>query len=223
MKRVFEFLDALQQNNDKPWFDANKAWYLEVKNYFDGFVAELIERIEDFDDSIYGLNVSDCTYRIYRDVRFSKDKTPYKTHFCAYVCPKGKKSGFGGYYFHLEAEDGNYIGANLLGTGVVCMPNPVIRSIREDVYSLYNEFEDIVTHSGDFRLDMSSKMKVGSKDFPKDCEAREYLKLRDFLLSKTISRDFVLVDNLAERLANEFEKTKRFNDFINRAIAAGKE
>lgn len=223
MKRVFEFLDALQQNNDKPWFDANKAWYLEVKNYFDGFVAELIERIEDFDDSIYGLNVSDCTYRIYRDVRFSKDKTPYKTHFCAYVCPKGKKSGFGGYYFHLEAEDGNYIRANLLGTGVVCMPNPVIRSIREDVYSLYNEFEDIVTHSGDFRLDMSSKMKVDPKDFPKDCEAREYLKLRDFLLSKTIDRDFVLADNLAERLANEFEKTKRFNDFINRAIAAGKE
>ena len=115
MKRVFEFLDALQQNNDKAWFDANKAWYLEVKNYFDGFVSELIERIEDFDDSIYGLNVSDCTYRIYRDVRFSKDKTPYKTHFCAYVCPKGKKSGFGGYYFHLEAEGGNYIGANLLG------------------------------------------------------------------------------------------------------------
>lgn len=223
MKRVFEFLDALQQNNNKAWFDANKTWYSEVKNYFDGFVTELIERIENFDDSIYGLNVSDCTYRIYRDVRFSKDKTPYKTHFCAYVCPKGKKSGFGGYYFHLEAESGNYIGTNLLGTGVVCMPNPVIRSIREDVYSLYNEFEDIVTHSGDFRLDMSSKMKVSPKDFPKDCEAREYLKLRDFLLSKTISRDFVLADNLAERLAMEFEKTKRFNDFINRAIAAGKE
>ena len=220
MKRIFEFLDALQQNNNKVWFDGNKAWYLEVKAYFEDFVGELINRIEEFDSSIYGLSVSDCTYRIYRDIRFSKDKTPYKTHMCAYVCPKGKKSGFGGYYFHLEAEGGNYIGDNILATGAVCMPNPIIQSIREDVYSLFEEFEDIVLHSGDFALDTSNKMKTAPKGFPKDCKAVEFLKLRDFLLSKHIDREFVLADNLAERLTKEFEKTKRFNDFINRAIAA---
>ena len=84
MKRVIEFLSDLNLNNNKVWFDAHKGDYKDVKAYFDGFVLDLVEAISDFDETIYGLSVSDCTYRIYRDVRFSKDKTPYKTHMGAY-------------------------------------------------------------------------------------------------------------------------------------------
>ena len=102
MKIVLDFINQLSLNNNKEWFDKNKSFYQEAKHCFETFTQQLIANIETFDPTIRGLQVKDCTYRIYRDLRFSKDKTPYKTHFGAYICPNGKKSGLGGYYFHLE-------------------------------------------------------------------------------------------------------------------------
>ncbi len=223
MKGVIDFLNTLEENNNKPWFDANKAWYLEVKAYFEDFVGDLIHAIEEFDDTIYGLGVNDCTYRFYRDIRFSKDKTPYKTHLGAYICPKGKKSGLGGYYFHIEGKSHRYLQSHILATGVVCLPSNIIRSIREDVYSLCEEFETAVGKADGFYLDQESKTKLPAKDFPKDCKAAEYLKLRDFILNKPIDEKYITSPNLVERLAEDFARTKDFKDFINRAIRAEQE
>ncbi|MBO5963405.1 MAG: DUF2461 domain-containing protein [Bacteroidales bacterium] len=222
MKRVIDFLSKVNQNNNKVWFDEHKQDYKDVKAYFDKFVLDLVEAISDFDETIYGLSVSDCTYRIYRDVRFSKDKTPYKTHIGAYVCPKGKKSGLGGYYFHVEPFGGRYLSSHLLATGVVCMPNDIIRSIREDVFALNGEFEDAVAECKGFELDLESMMKKMPKDFPKDCGI-EALKLRDFLMVKNIDEDYLLKPNLVERLAKDFSSTRKFKEFINRAISASGE
>ena len=219
MKRVIDFLEALNQNNNKVWFDEHKKEYKEVKSYFDAFVLDLIEAISDFDETIYGLSVSDCTYRIYRDVRFSKDKTPYKTHMGAYICPKGKKSGLGGYYFHIEPNEGRYLSSHLLATGVVCMPNNIIISIREYVFALNGEFEDSIRACEGFELDLESMMKKMPKDFPKDCGI-ESLKLRDFLMVKKVQEDYVLEPNLIERLAKDFSTTRKFKEFINRAVSA---
>ncbi len=223
MKRVTEFLNALDMNNNKPWFDEHRQEYLEAKAYFEDFVVRLIERIEHFDDTIYGLKASDCTYRIYRDIRFSKDKTPYKTHMGAYICPKGKKSGFGGYYFHVEGSRREGLSSHFLATGAVCMPNNVIRSIREDVYSLCEEFEACVDSAEGFTLDTANKMKTTPRDFPKESKANEYLKLRDFILLKPVEESYVLSTDLLDRLEEDFSRTKAFNDFINRAIAAERE
>lgn len=221
MKRVIDFLSDLNQNNNKQWFDAHKGDYLEVKAYFNKFVLDLVEAISDFDETIYGLSVNDCTYRIYRDVRFSKDKTPYKTHIGAYICPKGKKSGLGGYYFHVEPLGGRYLSSHLLATGVVCMPNDVIRSIREDVYALNQEFEDAIASCKGFSLDLESMMKKMPKEFPKDCGI-EYLKLRDFIMMKRIDEGYLLQDNLIERLAKDFSTTRKFKEFVNRAVSASR-
>ncbi len=223
MKEVIAFLNDVEQNNNRLWFEENKSRYLEVKAYFEEFVGELIKEIERFDSTIYALSVKDCTYRFYRDTRFSKDKTPYKTHLGAYICPHGKKSGLGGYYFHIESSGCRYLQSHILATGVVCQPSNIIRSIREDVYSLCGEFEEIVSSAEGFYLDTESKGKLVPKGFPKDCKASEYLKLKDFILNKPIDENYVCSPDLVERLAEDFSKTKAFKDFINRAISAANE
>ena len=112
MKQVLDFLRNLLLNNEKPWFDAHKADYLQAKDTISAFAEELIDGIRSFDDTVGPLSVADCTYRIYRDVRFSKDKSPYKTHMGIYVCRGGKKSGYSGYYFHIDGS-----GDHLLAVG----------------------------------------------------------------------------------------------------------
>ena len=94
MKRVYDFLCRLKENNNREWFNAHKAEYLHVQAVFNDFAAALIKEIEQWDNDISdsALALKDCTYRIYRDIRFSKDKSPYKTHMGAYICKGGKKS-----------------------------------------------------------------------------------------------------------------------------------
>lgn len=220
MKIVLDFINQLSLNNNKEWFDKNKSFYQEAKHCFETFTQQLIANIETFDPTIRGLQVKDCTYRIYRDLRFSKDKTPYKTHIGAYICPNGKKSGLGGYYFHLEAQSKQYLSSHLLASGAVCLPNNIINSIREDVFSLPNEFQSCISNAKGWEIDTENKMKTVPKQFPKDAINAEYLKLKDFILSKKLDDSYVLSDNLLERVTQEFEKTIKFKEFINRAIQA---
>ena len=104
MKDVFNFLAELQQNNNREWFNENKGKYLAIREKFEAFAGQLIERISGWDEDIASsqLGVKDCTYRIYRDTRFSKNKEPYKTHMGIFICKEGKKSPYAGYYLHLE-------------------------------------------------------------------------------------------------------------------------
>ena len=220
MKIVLDFLNQLAENNNKEWFDANKSFYKDVKQTFEAFTEKLIINISEFDPTIRNLTVKDCTYRIYRDLRFSKDKTPYKTHIGAYICPNGKKSGLGGYYFHLESNSKQYLSSHLLATGAVCIPNNIINSIREDVFTLSNEFQNCINVAKDWELDTENKMKTVPKQFPKEAVNAEYLKLKDFILQKKIDDSYVLSSNLLEKVTEEFEKTMKFKEFINRAITA---
>lgn len=105
MQDVIEFLRQLRLHNDRTWFEANKSWYRDAQSQFAAFVEELIAGIARFDSSVQGLAAKDCTYRIYRDTRFSADKTPYKTHMGAYVCRGGKKSGICGLLFPRRAAE----------------------------------------------------------------------------------------------------------------------
>ena len=100
MREVLQFLEMVSRNNNREWFHANKQLYTEAQERFNGFVSRLIDGISTFDSSIIGLKVADCTYRFYRDTRFSHNKDPYKSHLGAYICPRGKKSGFGIYPLH---------------------------------------------------------------------------------------------------------------------------
>ncbi|MBR4088430.1 MAG: DUF2461 domain-containing protein [Bacteroidales bacterium] len=116
MKEILDFLAELSQNNNREWFNANKEKYLQVREKFEAFAQQLIEKISSWDEDVAAsqLQVKDCTYRIYRDTRFSRNKEPYKAHMGIFICKGGKKSPNAGYYLHLEPP-ANYVGIQEIG------------------------------------------------------------------------------------------------------------
>ena len=217
MEKILNFLNRLQQNNNRPWFEEHKKEYKEAQEIFNGFVEKLIMGIASFDPSVNNLSVKDCIYRIYRDVRFSSDKSPYKTHMGAFVSPHGKGSGLSGYYFHLEAKGAEYIGGHIISTGIYRPEPKVIKSIREEIMLNGKEFQEAIDFASNFKLDRSTALKRVPTGFPSDDEYAEYYKLRDYFLMQFIDDKFVLGNNLAERTVNEFRKTVVFNDLLNKA------
>jgi uncharacterized protein (TIGR02453 family) len=214
MKQVLRFLHSLSLHNDKVWFDAHKADYLKAKNKVDELAVKLIEGIRSFDDTIGPLTAADCTYRIYRDVRFSKDKSPYKTHMGVFVNRGGKKSGYSGYYFHI---DGN--GDHLLAIGNYFTEPRVMKILREDIEMGGGDFRQILAGlAPGLELDMEDALKKVPKGFPADSPDAEFFKLKNFCLLKRLDKDFILSADLADAILDIFRTGKPFLDYINRAI-----
>lgn len=180
MKEVIDFFRRLHDDNTREWFDAHRAEWTRVKGRFADFTGQLIEGISSFDPTVRGLRPQDCTYRIARDTRFSNDKSPYKTHIGAYIAPKGKKSGFAGYYFHIEPCADSLVGCNLLSAGLYCPEPTVLRSVREEILDNGAEIEAAVGKARGFRLYEGNKLKRIPTGFPADSEYAEMLKLKDF-------------------------------------------
>src|SRR5437868_13398116 len=101
-KSTIDFLKKLSKNNNKDWFDKNKDKYLAAKKNTDDMADELIRSFTAFDKKLAGLKAKDCVFRIYRDIRFSKNKTPYKTNMGCAISPGGRKAEEAGYYIHIE-------------------------------------------------------------------------------------------------------------------------
>lgn len=110
---TLQFLKSLSKNNNKLWLDAHRNQYLEAKTDFENFVAILIKETVRFDSDVKDLQVKDCVFRLNRDIRFSKDKTPYKTNMGASINRGGKKSIYAGYYFHVEPGGKSFAGGGL--------------------------------------------------------------------------------------------------------------
>lgn len=208
MLEILDFLKELKANNNRDWFAANKERYSLIQNKFNGFTQQLIDGIILFDDTIKGVTVKDCSYRIYRDVRFSPNKEPYKYHFGVYICAGGKKSGLAGYYFHLEPD------SSLLAVGLHCPEPKVVKSVRDEIMDNGKEFAEAIKKAKGFSLDESSKLQRVPKGFPVESEFGEYLKLKEFDLIKPLTID----DNILENTLKQFKSAKAFNDILNRAI-----
>ncbi len=223
MKQVLDFLNDLQHNNNKEWFEKNKSRYKEALSVFNDFTEKLITGISSFDPAISNLTVKDCTYRIYRDVRFSKDKSPYKTHMGAYIAPKGKKSGFSGYYFHIEASGANYIGGHMLSAGIY-MPEPyVLKSIREEIMLNGKEFDEAVKSAVGFEIATQDKTKKIPSGFTADPQYIEYLKLKNHYIYKSVDDKFMLDGNLLENCIKAYSKALKYNNLINKTIEYARE
>ena len=218
MKEVIGFFRRLHDNNDREWFDAHRAEWARVKGQFAAFTEQLIAGIASFDPTVRGLRAQDCTYRIARDTRFSPDKTPYKTYIGAYIAPKGKKSGFAGYYFHIEPCADGLVWSNLLSAGAVCIEPAVLRSIREEILDNGAGIEAAIKKAKGFRLCQHNKLKRVPTGFPADSPYADMLKLKDFYLEKPITEEFLLAPDLLERTVEEFRRTQPFIAIVNRAI-----
>ena len=220
MKEVIQFLQELSENNEKAWFEANKPRYRAAKERIDALAVELVDVIRQFDDTIGPLKPADCTWRIYRDTRFSADKRPYKTQMGVYVARGGKKSGFSGYYFQVGARESGHM---LAAGNYFC--DPPVRKIL---------WEDILYGGGDFRrildgldprmtLDLSDTYVRTPAGFPADGPDAPYFKLKNFCLVWAPDMKFVTAPKLVDRLAAVFQTTKPFLDYINRAIEYSRE
>ena len=224
MKDVVAFLRELKLNNDRTWFNAHKEQYLYVQGRFLRFVDELISEISAFDPSVAGLTAKDCTYRIYRDVRFSEDKSPYKTHFGAFIAPGGKKSGYSGYYFHLSTGGEGYPDNHMLAAGDYCCTPEALRILREDIAYGQGDFEQTVEQAAPyFQLDRDGSLKRNPKGFPDGTPYEEYIRLKNFCLCHIPDDAFVLAEDLPRRVAELFRLTYPFLQYVNRGIAYSRE
>lgn len=213
MNEILTFLEELKANNNRDWFQANIARYRDVQQRFDDIMSELLAGVSSFDSAVVGVQVKDCTYRIYRDIRFSPNKEPYKTHIGGYICPRGKKSGFAGYYFHLEPNN------SLLALGLHCPEPKIIASVRDEIYDNGKEFLDSIKAAKGFTVDTSSSLKRVPRGYAPDSEFADYLKLKDFDLVKPLK----IGDDTIKQAVADFKKGYKFVHLLNKAVAYAKE
>lgn len=219
MKSILDFLTELSEHNDRTWFEANRDRYKQVKKRMDEVAAEFIEAVAAFDPTVEGVQVKDATYRIYRDTRFSKDKSPYKTWFGVYVCPRGKKSGFSGYYMHVEPDQNHY----MLCTGAYCPTAGEIKSVREEIMTEGDAFVESIEAATGFEVDWSSALKRMPQGWSAEDQHSEYYRLRNFLLVKLVNKDYFLQPDAIQQAAKDMQCTRPFNDTLNRAIEYARE
>ena len=219
MREILDFLQDLSQNNDRAWFEANRERYKHVKIRMDEVAEAFIAAVAEFDPTVEGVKAKDATYRIYRDTRFSKDKTPYKTWFGVYVCPRGKKSGLSGYYMHVEPDQNHY----MLCTGAYCPTPGEIKSVREEIMTEGENFEATIKAAEGFEVDWSSALKRMPQGWSAEDAHSEYYRLRNYLLVKMVDKEFFLQEDFIERAAEQFSRTRQFNDTLNRAIEYARE
>lgn len=223
MKEVMDFLARLQANNNREWFRAHKDEYRAAQARFDALAARLIEGLGRLDATVAGLDVKSCTYRIYRDTRFTADKSPYKTHMGAFVCPGGKKSGFGGYYFQVGPEEEGYPSGNMLAVGHYCLTPRVMRLLREDICTDNGELGRIVEAAAPFGLDDENRLKRVPAGFPRDEAYSPLLTYRTYCLSYSQGRAFMLGPDVVERTLDLLARTQPFLAYVNRAVAYARE
>lgn len=216
MKEITDFLNRLLVNNNRTWFNEHKEEYLYISGKFNQFATELIARTSQFDESVSGLQLKDCTYRIYRDIRFSIDKSPYKTHLGCYICPGGKKSGNAGYYFHIEANDSEYLGQNMLACGIYNPSSDFIRTMREEICHNGTNFDSAVSKAKGFDINRANILSRVPNGFPKNHPYAQYLRLRDFSLMSPIEDDTLYGPNLMEYVVEHFRTAKPYNDLLNK-------
>lgn len=214
---ILNFLRELRDNNNREWFNANKERYLRLKADFDLFTGELIERVALFDEEVKGLEVKDCVYRIYRDVRFSPDKNPYKIHFAAYIASRGgRKSRFGGYYVHIQPE-----GCFLSG-GIYCPEPALLKRLRQDIYDNMDEFKSILSQpefKKEFdKLEEVEMLKKIPSPFPADAPDGDFLKHKHYTVLSSKPETYFEEGDVVEKIGKVFEKLHPFNRFLNYTV-----
>ena len=217
MKELLSFLSELHDNNNREWFEANKPRYREALATHQANVARLIELIASFDPAVEGVSVADSTYRIYRDTRFSKDKTPYKDFLSAFIVRGGKRSGYGGYYLHISPKGHTWGEGSFLAAGNVSPEPCVLKSLREEVEDSAELMARNIEMSG-FTLDTTNTLKRTPRGFSVAAEYEYLLRQREFILSRSLTSEWFLRPDWLERTAELFKRCKPFLDQTNRAI-----
>lgn len=217
MQSTLLFLSELQQNNNKPWMDEHRDWYENSKKEFQQLVANILAGLKEFDDSLAGVEARDCIFRINRDIRFSKDKRPYKNNFAAYIAQGGKKSIAAGYYIHIQPH-----GESMLGGGIYQPPAEELAKIRQEVDYNPGELMQIVTapkFKKMFDTIKGEKLNKAPKGYSPDHPNIEFLKLKSFFAMHPLSDEKVKADDLVKYSLEVFREIFPLNEYLNIAIS----
>ena len=216
-KDTILFLKNLKKNNNKPWLDANRKQYEAAKANYLETVQEIIDAVALFDPAVGNFKAKDCVFRVNRDVRFSKDKSPYKTNMGASFSGGGKKANEAGYYFH--AEPGQSFAA-----GGFYMPEPAeLAKIRQEIDYNFDEWKTLV-HNKKFikyfpsGVDGVSMLVRPPKGYDENNPAIGYLKMKGFIVSRSLSDTDLTSKNLVKEIAASFAAMKPMIDFLNHAV-----
>lgn len=214
MHNTLKFLESLKDNNNREWFEANKAWYQDARADYEKVLEDFITGLNEIDPLLGKPSVKDCIFRIYRDVRFSPNKQPYKTHFGAYIAKGGRKSEKPGYYLHVEP------GNSLVGGGIY-MPKPeVLKRIRTEIYFDAPTFRNLVEsnlkkHSVTLYED---KISRPPKDFDATFPDIDLLKYKSYFVDKPLSDDEVVSKDFIPKCLAVCKGIVGINHFLNRAF-----
>ncbi|MGZ8551368.1 MAG: DUF2461 domain-containing protein [Chitinophagaceae bacterium] len=215
---TIKFLKDLSKNNNKPWFEANRKKYEEAKTDFAGFVQTVIDKHGKKDEGIAHLKAKDCMFRINRDVRFSKDKSPYKNNMGAYINTEGKKSLLGGYYFHCQP------GQSFVGGGLwMPMPSELAKVRQEIDYNLH-AFKKIIgskkfkTIYGDLSRDAEYVLSRVPKGYEADNPAADYLKMKSFVAMTSLKDSDLVSKELTNKVLDAFDALQPMLKFLNESI-----
>jgi uncharacterized protein (TIGR02453 family) len=217
LELILKFLKDLKRNNNREWFEKNKPRYLEVKGHFEDFLEALHTEVVKFDEHLTGLNPRKLGFRIYRDVRFSKDKIPYKINMGAGFSPGGKMVQEPGYYVHIEP-------GNSFVAGGLYMPDPAnLSRIRQEIdyntasfLKILNDRKFMKYFAG---LDDFDKLKTAPKGYPKDHPHIDLLKHKSFIVSHYFSDTQVKDKKFVKQVAEICKAIKSLNAFLTEALA----
>ena len=215
MEKVLQFLNELSENNNKEWFHANRKRYEENRDKVLFITEVLINEIRKWDKDIPVMNPKDCMFRIFRDVRFSKNKQPYKNNFGSFIAKDGRKSISAGYYFHIEPE------GSFMGGGIYMPSAEPLKAIRKYIADHGDEFYAIINDK-EFKQvypeRYGDKLKTAPKGFPKDHEFIDLLRYKSFAFSTNLKKEELLGENFIENVVKAFRKLYNVNAFLNTAL-----
>lgn len=214
-KETLNFLSTLEINNNREWFNENKQLYLEAKANVENVVNEIIAEVAEFDESVERLEAKNCIFRIYKDTRFSKDKTPYKTNLGASLVEKGPKTlNHAGYYIHFEP------GKSFLAGGVYMTEPKNLKAIRKAISSDGDSFLKILNKKSFkeiLELQGTKLVKV-PQGFDKEDPMGDYLKFKQFTVFHALSDADVLDKDFVKNTVKVLKEIYSFNRFLNEAI-----
>ncbi len=219
-KDTLQFLDDLKANNNRDWFLDNKKRYEAFKKDYQLLVADLLDAMKPLDPSLEMLEVKNCTFRINRDIRFSKDKTPYKSHLGIWLSSGAKGLNRSGYYIHLEN------GSSFIAGGLYCPEANDLKKMRKEIAYFHEDLEAILNEKefkkefNDFDRDEKNTLKNPPRGYEKEHPAIDLLKLKSFESSQKIIFSTAGTKDFVTTVSKKLILLKPLNDFINRALTS---
>lgn len=215
LRNTFEFLVDLRLNNERNWFKENENRYKLAKLEFENYIDLLIPELKKIDETIDVISAKSCMFRIFRDVRFSKNKEPYKNNFGAFIAKGGRKSPFAGYYVHFE-PDGSFLG------GGIYMPQPnYLKAIRTTIFNNPKKYMNIIDNpkfKEVFGGIYGEKLKTAPRGFPKDFPDIDLLRNKHYAVIKNIDSEFWFKKDNIKKATKIFEVQYEFNKYLNEIV-----